>query len=42
MGNKDLLMAMFIGEIIKTIVLMALELIAGEVVQLIKEVSKMA
>ena len=35
-------MEMFIGEIIKIIVLMVLELIVGEVVRLIKEVLRMA
>lgn len=35
-------MEMFIGEIIKIIVLMVLELIVGEVVRLTKEVLRMA
>jgi hypothetical protein len=35
-------MEMFIGEIIKIIVLMVLELIVGEVARLIKEVLRMA
>jgi hypothetical protein len=40
--KRDLRMVMFIEETIKIIVLMVLELIVGEVGQLIKEVSKMA
>ena len=40
--RKDLRMEMFIGEIIKIIVLMVLELIVGEVVRLIKEALRMA
>jgi len=39
--RKDLLMEMFIGEIIKIIVLMVLELIVGEVVRLTKVVLRM-
>jgi len=41
MDRSDSLMVMFIGEIIKIIVLMALELIVGEVVLPIKEVLRM-
>jgi hypothetical protein len=40
--RKDSRMEMFIGEIIKIIVLMVLELIVGEVARLIKEVLRMA